>query len=78
MEFAVNRPLGLMTPTILDRRCSIVAYLWIALGAVVGASAPIFSKQLRGQVFSIELSLRHATYQHQRQPSFGIFSGFDR
>jgi hypothetical protein len=44
MEFAINRPHGLMTPTtsVPVEASIVVTYLWIALGAVVGASARYF------------------------------------
>lgn len=43
MEFALNRPQRADDSyEISSRRNSIVAYLWIALGAVVGASARYF------------------------------------
>jgi CrcB protein len=44
--------LGLMTPTKLEWRNSIVSYLWIALGAVVGASARYFLSGYVARLFS--------------------------
>ena len=46
MEFAVNRPSGLITPTETLQEDSVVNYLWIALGAVAGASARYFLSTL--------------------------------
>ncbi len=51
MEFAVNRPRGLITPT-KQVENSIVNYLWIALGAVAGASARYFLSGYIARVFS--------------------------
>ena len=55
MEFAINRPSGLITPTEVVEFCcedSVVNYLWIALGAVVGASARYFLSGLIARNFS--------------------------
>src|SRR5450755_684213 len=51
MEFAVNRPRGLITPT-QQAGDSIVNYLWIAIGAVAGASARYFLSGYIARAFS--------------------------
>ncbi len=56
MEFAVNRPSGLMTPTELLQEDSVVGsfpnYLWISLGAIIGASARYFLSVFIARNFS--------------------------
>ena len=56
MGFAINRLPGLITPTDVSTislwEDSVVNYLWIAVGAVVGASARYFLSDLMGRHFS--------------------------
>lgn len=53
MEFALNRPDGLMTPTTsVPGGLLAVTYLWIALGAIIGASARYFLSGYVGKTFS--------------------------
>ena len=52
MEFAINRPEGLITPTEPSWENSIMAYLWIAMGAVAGASARYFLSGYTAKVLS--------------------------